>query len=69
MEVREKLTSRVEKERELLSRSLRSDSDLEQAKVDYRKWNDYNTELLRQLFNSTLPNCRRTTSTSALACL
>lgn len=51
-EASEKLGARIEKGRELRERQIRSDEELETARTDYRKWDDYNTELLRQLFNT-----------------
>lgn len=55
-EAREKLVSRREQGFSLLSgqqSSVNSSDTLEQAEAAYRKWNDFNKELLRRIFDTT----------------
>jgi predicted nucleotide-binding protein len=48
-----KLRSRVDNGRELDAKPINSHEELAVARRDYRKWDDYNKELLRQLFTGT----------------
>ena len=47
-----KLIDRVELGKELFSRIVTNVSELEQNQKDYYKWNDYNSEYLKQSFNN-----------------
>lgn len=48
----EKLKERIELGKELFARSITNLQDLEQHNTDYYKWNDYNSEYLKQTFNN-----------------
>jgi predicted nucleotide-binding protein len=51
-EARQRIAERIEKGKELLKLQITSPEKLEQARNDYHKWSDYNTELLKQLFSN-----------------
>jgi predicted nucleotide-binding protein len=51
-DAREKLAVRIERGVALREAVIKSRAQLEQAEADFSKWNDYNRELLRQLFTS-----------------
>jgi predicted nucleotide-binding protein len=46
------LIDRIEKGNELVERSITNVQELETNKNDYKKWNDYNSEYLKQKFNN-----------------
>ena len=50
-EARQRLTERIEKGKDLRKLHITSPEQLKQAKNDFYKWSDYNTELLKQLFS------------------
>lgn len=50
-EVKEKLSARIEKGREIQSMEIGSESDLDNARDLQRKWHDYNSELLARCFD------------------
>lgn len=52
-EAAEKIEARIEKGHELLEREIRSSDELESAKRDFKRWDDFNAELLRQLFSTS----------------
>ena len=54
-EARSQLEERIHKASEIGERTIESEDALEVAKRDYRKWNDYNAELLRQIFSNSDP--------------
>lgn len=49
-----KIFKRVSSGNKLLGLSIHNEKDLEAAKSQRKKWNDYNEELLRRLFNSEI---------------
>lgn len=51
-EAESKIYDRVTSGNNLLGLSIHDEKDLEAAKAQRQKWNDYNEELLRRLFNS-----------------
>jgi predicted nucleotide-binding protein len=51
-EARVRLTERMELGRSFLSRQIRNNDDYEVLDKDYRKWNDFNNALLKQLFTT-----------------
>lgn len=50
--VEELINARISLGRDLLSRSITSDSELRQAVREFNKWDDYNRDLLRQVFTT-----------------
>lgn len=48
-----KLNERIVKGKELLGFSIINELQLEEAKKEYRKWNDYNHELLQRIFSTS----------------
>ena len=46
-----KLIDRIEKGKELVDRSITNVQELEANETDFYKWNDYNSEYLKQSFN------------------
>jgi predicted nucleotide-binding protein len=54
-ELDRRLEDRITRGRELLGRSIANLDDLEAARSDYGKWDDYNTTLLRRSFSSSEP--------------
>jgi predicted nucleotide-binding protein len=52
-EFKAELESRISIGKELLVKPLNNDNELANQSQEYSKWNDYNFELLRQLFNRT----------------
>jgi predicted nucleotide-binding protein len=51
-EAEEQLTSRIEIGKQLLSMQVSTDDELKKSRQDYYKWNDFNKELLRRIFDS-----------------
>jgi len=51
-EAESQITSRIEKGKQILDLPIHSDQDLDKARDQYRKWNDFNKELLRRIFDS-----------------
>jgi predicted nucleotide-binding protein len=51
-EVTARLEERIDKGKELQARQIQSPSDMEVYKNDARKWQEYNSDLLRQLFSN-----------------
>lgn len=47
-----KLIDRIAKGKELVSRSITNISELGNNEIDFYKWNDYNSEYLKQSFNN-----------------
>ncbi len=47
-----KLSERIELGKTLLNRSITQTDQLEQLDTDFQKWNDYNSEYLKQVFNN-----------------
>ena len=47
-----RLKERIEKGKELLNIKITSELHLDEAKKEYRKWNDYNFEYLRRIFST-----------------
>lgn len=47
-----KLEERIGQGKELLNRSITQAIQLEQLDTDFHKWNDYNSEYLKQVFNN-----------------
>jgi len=47
-----KLIDRIEKGKELVIRSITNVQELETNETDFYKWNDYNSEYLKQTFNN-----------------
>ncbi|MGN6163459.1 MAG: TIR domain-containing protein [Flavisolibacter sp.] len=47
-----KLIDRIEKGKELVDRSITNVQELEANETDFYKWNDYNSEYLKQSFNN-----------------
>lgn len=47
-----KLEERINLGRELLNRSVTQTNQLDQLEADFYKWNDYNSEFLKQSFNN-----------------
>lgn len=47
-----KLIDRIEKGKELVERSITNVQELESNETDFYKWNDYNSEYLKQTFNN-----------------
>lgn len=47
-----KLIDRIEKGKELVERSITNVQELELNETDFYKWNDYNSEYLKQTFNN-----------------
>ena len=54
-EVRQKLEARIEKGQQLHDRPLLSYDELNKARMHANKWSQYNTHLLRRLFDSVAP--------------
>ena len=52
MDAESKIYDRVTSGNKLLGLSIHGEQDLEAAKAQRKKWNDYNEELLKQLFSS-----------------
>src|SRR5947209_8616122 len=52
-EARNRLEERTNQGIAIKSKHIQSDQQLEEAKKEYYKWNDYNTELLRRMFTNT----------------
>ncbi len=48
---KEKLNTRIDLGKELLSRQIRTYPELDELEDDFCKWHDYNRELLKQSFN------------------
>ena len=46
------LKSQIDKGRQILELPIQSNEELEKAQAEYLKWNDYNTDLLRKIFDS-----------------
>lgn len=51
-EAEQKLKERIEKGKELLNIQITNELQLDEAKKEYRKWNDYNFEYLRRIFST-----------------
>lgn len=51
-EAEQKLKERIEKGKELLNIQIINELQLNKAKKEYRKWNDYNFEYLRRIFST-----------------
>jgi predicted nucleotide-binding protein len=51
-EAASRIDDRIDKGRILLGREFRSRSDYDEVQREYRKWSDFNEELLRQIFNT-----------------
>lgn len=51
-EAEQKLKERIEKGKELLNIQITNVLQLDEAKKEYRKWNDYNFEYLRRIFST-----------------
>jgi predicted nucleotide-binding protein len=47
-----KIIERIEKGKELVDRSITNVQELEANETDFYKWNDYNSEYLKQTFNN-----------------
>ena len=47
-----RLAERIERGREIVDREFRSVENIDAAKDEYRKWSDFNAELLRRLFTT-----------------
>lgn len=47
-----RISSQIEKGRQLLKSPINSDRELKTAEAEYSKWNSFNTELLRRIFDS-----------------
>jgi predicted nucleotide-binding protein len=47
-----RLKERIEKGKELLNIKITNELHLDEAKKEYRKWNDYNFEYLRRIFST-----------------
>jgi hypothetical protein len=52
-EAKEKLAAQMGKGREMLSRQISTEADVDLLSADYHKWNDFNKELLRVLFSGS----------------
>jgi predicted nucleotide-binding protein len=50
-EARERITAQIEKGRQILNQERHSAADVASLIEEYRKWNDFNQELLRMLFS------------------
>lgn len=57
---KEQLNTRIKLGEEILNRPIQTYEQLETAKTDYYKWNDYNSELLKQSFNKESNEYRET---------
>lgn len=51
-EAKLKLKERIEKGKELLNIKITNELHIDEAKKEYRKWNDYNFEYLRRIFST-----------------
>ena len=49
---KEQLNVQIKHGEEIINRQIQTYEQLENAKTDYYKWNDYNSELLKQSFNN-----------------
>jgi len=54
-----KLLERIELGKELFSRHITSLEELEKNEIDYSKWDDYNSEYLKQSFNNEYSGYKR----------
>jgi len=52
-EAESRIASQIDKGKKLLELPIQSDDDLEKARAEYSKWNSFNAELLRRLFDSS----------------
>lgn len=52
-EAEKQINSRIEKGKELLSRDIRTEQELAAAESQYQRWDDFNTELLRRIFDTS----------------
>ena len=50
-EFKQKLTERINIGEELFSRQIQNNDDLNKLESDVKLWNDYNFEMLKQVFN------------------
>ena len=55
-EARKRLAERIKIGSEFKAKSIQSEEQLEGLKKEYYKWDDYNTELLRQIFTNSEPS-------------
>ncbi|HUW94204.1 MAG TPA: nucleotide-binding protein [Anaerolineae bacterium] len=55
-EAERQITAQIDEGRQLLEGSIASKSELDQAEADYFTWDEYNTDLLRKLFDSPEPS-------------
>lgn len=51
-DARERISKRLDKGNEILQMEIRNEEDLRQVKAEHRKWSDYTTTLLEQMFNT-----------------
>ncbi len=49
--MKDKIQDRIQKGLLLLQKSINNNSDLELFNADYRKWSDFNAELLKRSFH------------------
>ncbi|MCX8472920.1 MAG: nucleotide-binding protein, partial [Sediminibacterium sp.] len=49
---KQELIARIQKGQEILNRQIQNKQQLDDAKLDVNKWNDFNSELLKQSFNN-----------------
>jgi predicted nucleotide-binding protein len=54
-----KIIERIEKGKELVDRSITNVQELELNETDFYKWNDYNSEYLKQTFNNEQSEYKR----------
>jgi len=50
-EARERINAQIAKGTEILNQQINSEADVDLLNSNYRRWNDFNTELLRVLFS------------------
>lgn len=53
LEAENQIATQIEKGKRLVARPIQSENDLKKATAQYEQWDDYNTDMLRKLFDSS----------------